>query len=97
MCDRYEKFKNRVGNSCYAVAGYCTVYEYYAYPDRKRPRVSQMLVLPPFQRRGLGARLLCTVYQHYRRLDSVLDITGKLLLRSAHIEFIEHSNLELQC
>ena len=29
----------------------------------KRPRISQMLVLPPFQRRGLGAQLLNTVYR----------------------------------
>ncbi|KAG8327576.1 histone acetyltransferase 1 [Homalodisca vitripennis] len=72
---RYEKYKSPTGVECHAVAGYCTVYEYYAYPDRTRPRVSQMLVLPPFQRRGLGVHLLCSVYQHYRGVDAVTDIT----------------------
>ena len=43
--------------------GYLTVYEYYAYgreTNKKRPRVAQMLVLPPFQvRQGFtGAGLL---------------------------------------
>jgi len=60
------------------VVGYLTVYEYYAYgrtTNHKRPRIAQMLVLPPFQRLGLGARLLDTVYQHYRSDRTVTDIT----------------------
>ncbi|XP_054262590.1 histone acetyltransferase type B catalytic subunit [Macrosteles quadrilineatus] len=71
----YEKFKNPSGSLSYAVVGYSTVYEYYAYPDRVRPRVSQMLVLPPFQRQGLGAHLLCAIYSHYRGQAKVADIT----------------------
>lgn len=60
------------------VVGYLTVYEYYAYgrtTNHKRPRIAQMLVLPPFQRLGLGARLLDTVYSHYRSDRTVTDIT----------------------
>uniref|UniRef100_A0A1B6KWX0 Histone acetyltransferase type B catalytic subunit n=2 Tax=Graphocephala atropunctata TaxID=36148 RepID=A0A1B6KWX0_9HEMI len=71
----YENYKSQSGAECHAVVGYCTVYEYYAYPDRTRPRVSQMLVLPPFQRRGLAVHLLCSIYQHYRGIDGVSDIT----------------------
>jgi histone acetyltransferase 1 len=52
------------------------VYEYYAYPDNIRPRISQMLVLPPFQRIGLGAQLLDNIYRHYTRQPHVTDITG---------------------
>ena len=36
----------------YALAGYATVYNFFAYPDHIRPRISQILVLPPFQRMG---------------------------------------------
>merc|ERR1719154_821764 len=43
--------------------------------NHKRPRIAQMLVLPPFQRLGLGARLLDTVYSHYRSDRTVTDIT----------------------
>jgi histone acetyltransferase 1 len=64
------------GNTFYAIAGYATVYEYYAYPDNTRPRISQMLVLPPFQRIGLGAQLLDNIYRHYTIQPRVVDITG---------------------
>ncbi|XP_077993239.1 histone acetyltransferase type B catalytic subunit-like [Glandiceps talaboti] len=63
------------GTSQYSIAGYCTVYKYYAYPNKTRPRVSQMLILPPYQRQGLGAQLLETIYIDYRQDLEVLDIT----------------------
>ena len=55
-----------VGEQHYAIAGYLTVYQYYAYGrevNMKRPRISQMLILPNLQRQGLGAALLDTVYR----------------------------------
>lgn len=55
--------------------GYTTVYRYYAYFDKIRPRISQFLILPPFQRQGLGAKLLETIYAHYKGQSDVLDIT----------------------
>lgn len=73
---RYEKYTTD-GDVMYAVAGYATVYEYFAYPQHLRPRVSQMLVLPPFQRLGLGTELLLNVFEYYRGKKDVLDITGK--------------------
>ena len=42
-----------------------------------RPRISQMLVLPPFQRQGLGAKLLHAVSKHYWSIPKVVDITGR--------------------
>ena len=60
----------------HAFAGYATVYEYFAYPKNIRPRISQMLVLPPFQRQGLGAALLTSIYNHYKIMSEVKDITG---------------------
>ena len=67
------------GTARYAFVGYTTVYEYYAYPQNKRPRISQILVLPPFQRMGIGAEMLQAVYKHYQCDNLVLDITGKLI------------------
>uniref|UniRef100_A0A1B6D2L5 Histone acetyltransferase type B catalytic subunit n=1 Tax=Clastoptera arizonana TaxID=38151 RepID=A0A1B6D2L5_9HEMI len=71
----YEKFKNQNQKIVYAVAGYATVYMYYAYPANIRPRVSQMLILPPFQKKGIGAQLLSTIYNHFIQQLDVLDIT----------------------
>jgi len=71
----YELFKNENGDLCYTPVGYSTIYEYYAYPDKIRPRISQMLILPPFQRKGLCAKLLNSVYKHYATKSDVIDIT----------------------
>ncbi|XP_050529877.1 histone acetyltransferase type B catalytic subunit [Daktulosphaira vitifoliae] len=71
----YELFKNENGDQCYAPIGYCTIYEYYAYPDKIRPRISQMLILPPFQRKGLCAKLINSVYKYYSLKSDVIDIT----------------------
>ncbi|KAL5010392.1 hypothetical protein ScPMuIL_012697 [Solemya velum] len=70
----FEKYKSN-GNPMYAAAGYMTVYSYYAYPEKIRPRVSQALILPPFQRAGHGAQLLQTFYNDCATRANVLDIT----------------------
>lgn len=62
----------------YAIAGYATVYEYFAYPKHIRPRLSQVLVLPPFQHQGLGTALLKSIYNHYKIMNEVKDITGEI-------------------
>jgi len=70
----YEKYIVN-GSPYYAAVGFTTVYEYYAYPYNIRPRISQMLVLPPFQQCGLGTQMLQCVYNHYIAHKEVLDIT----------------------
>lgn len=59
----------------FATVGYTTIYMYYAYPQNIRPRISQMLVLPPFQGQGIGAQLIETVYDKFRNDSKVIDIT----------------------
>ncbi|EGD75663.1 hypothetical protein PTSG_07782 [Salpingoeca rosetta] len=59
----------------YSLLGFSTVYRYYVFPDKIRPRISQHLVLPPHQRRGYGTVLYEAVAAHLRTLDDVVDIT----------------------
>jgi GNAT superfamily N-acetyltransferase len=40
------------------VVGFATLYNFWVFPDRRRLRVSQVLVLPPHQGRGVGSLLL---------------------------------------
>jgi len=40
-----------------------------------------MLILPQFQRLGIGSKLLRTIYQHYWSNCRVKDITGKCFLK----------------
>jgi histone acetyltransferase 1 len=40
-----------------------------------RPRISQVLVLPPFQNLGIGTKLIESIYQHFLRKQNIADIT----------------------
>lgn len=71
----FEKYQNANGETQYASVGYASVYLYYSYPDKIRPRVAQFLILPPFQRKGLGNKLLETIYKHFQAKSNVCDIT----------------------
>nr|XP_006636572.2 PREDICTED: histone acetyltransferase type B catalytic subunit [Lepisosteus oculatus] len=72
----FEKY-NKDGETLFATVGYMTVYNYYVYPDKTRPRVSQMLILPSFQGEGHGAQLLEAVHRFYCTIPEVLDITAE--------------------
>jgi histone acetyltransferase 1 len=76
---RFEKYTTADGKTSYAFIGYSSVYQFYTYPDLKRPRVAQMLILPPFQKQGLAVRLLSCIYTFYRNDPKVKEITGKIL------------------
>ena len=76
----------------FAICGYATVYLYYAYPNKTRPRISQFLILPPFQRMGLGAKLLNEVYRSFYKDSNILDITGtNFVLRLSYFIFLSFS------
>eukprot|EP00899_Mesostigma_viride_P015545 jgi/Mesvir1/23992/Mv10748-RA.2 len=57
-----ERGHSEGGQPTMHVAGFCTVYHFYAYPDSTRMRLSQLLVLPPFRRRGHAWHLLEQVF-----------------------------------
>ncbi|XP_046396041.1 histone acetyltransferase type B catalytic subunit [Ischnura elegans] len=78
--ERYRKASETAetvggGRWMYAICGYATVYQYYAYPMNMRPRVAQALILPLFQGNGLGAELLSAISSHYARDPTVSDMT----------------------
>ncbi|CAH8480837.1 unnamed protein product [Heterobilharzia americana] len=62
------------GKSKYAFIGYMTVYKFYAYPKNLRPRVSQVLILPPFRNSGHATQLLKTFYRDFVPMSNVVDI-----------------------
>lgn len=71
----YEKYKSSTGEDLYASAGLATLYQYYAYPEYERSRISQMLVLPPFQKCGVGTKLIETIYNYIAINPKIRDIT----------------------
>ncbi|XP_034699922.1 histone acetyltransferase type B catalytic subunit [Vitis riparia] len=46
----------------YILLGFTAVYRFYHYPDSSRLRISQILVLPPYQHKGYGHNLLEVLY-----------------------------------
>lgn len=71
----FEKFETKDGETRYASVGYASVYQYFHYPNKIRPRVSQFLILPPFQRKGIGSKLLQKIYSYFQSQEKVCDIT----------------------
>lgn len=71
----FEKYKSTSGCIQYGTIGFATVYQYYAYPHHTRPRIAQVLILPPFQTIGLGTHLLHAIYCEYIGRNEVKDIT----------------------
>ena len=78
----------RKGSTRFALLGYMTVYEYFAYPQSLRPRVSQVLVFPPYQRAGHGTRLLQHFYDECRSRSEVIDIPGAKTLLSFYAQYM---------
>jgi len=70
----FEKRETSEGTSQYGIVGYCTAHLFYHYPDSKRLRISQFVILPPYQRRGHGSHLLQSVYE-YVMPRNIADVT----------------------
>ncbi|XP_031786692.1 histone acetyltransferase type B catalytic subunit [Nasonia vitripennis] len=71
----FERYTDEDDSVRYATVGFATVYQYYAYPNLTRPRIAQVLILPPFQGIGLGSHLLRAIYREYISRSEVKDIT----------------------
>ncbi|XP_043277362.1 histone acetyltransferase type B catalytic subunit [Venturia canescens] len=71
----FEKYTSTSGTTRYGTIGFATVYQYYAYPNHTRPRIAQILILPPFQNLGLGTELVKAIYREYVGRSEVKDIT----------------------
>ncbi|KAJ2739172.1 histone acetyltransferase 1 [Coemansia sp. Cherry 401B] len=62
-------------HSSYSLVGFCTMYQFYCWPDRRRPRISQFLVLPPFQAQGHGSALYRFIYATVLGSDEYADLS----------------------
>ncbi|KAI0948700.1 hypothetical protein AcV7_009372 [Taiwanofungus camphoratus] len=73
----YEKRRRRsdpkVGT--YHFVGYATLYPFYCFPEKVRMRISQFVILPPYQQEGHGSALYAAVYQHVLGAGHIAELT----------------------
>lgn len=78
----YEKRKNTssVSNNNeyrYLTIGYLSVYRYYAWPDKNRSRISQIMIFPRYQNAGHGAELTESVLRDVNQNPNMIDVTAE--------------------
>ncbi|KAL0337322.1 UNVERIFIED_CONTAM: Histone acetyltransferase type B catalytic subunit [Sesamum calycinum] len=61
-------------DSCMKLLGFAAVYRFHRYPDSMRLRLGQILILPPYQRKGYGCSLL-EVLNNVAISENVYDLT----------------------
>ncbi|CAH1974959.1 unnamed protein product [Acanthoscelides obtectus] len=72
----YEELEHPVTKKVHvSPIGFCSIYNFFCYPNKVRPRISQFFVLPSHQRRGIGGHLYHAIAQKLRALPDVADIT----------------------
>lgn len=59
----YKRMRTGNGEIKYETLGYITLYKYFAWPNRQRLRISQVIIFPPFQRKRHGFEMLQQVNQ----------------------------------
>ena len=64
--------------------GFATAYRLWRFPETARLRLSQVLVLPPFQRRNVGTQLMHAAYACARR-HGAADLTVSCLCQTASL------------
>ncbi|KAI0320300.1 histone acetyltransferase type B catalytic subunit [Amylostereum chailletii] len=73
----YEKRK-RSGDpesETYHFIGYSTLYPFWCFPDKVRLRLSQFVILPPFQHQGHGSGLYDAIYRYVMSQPQIAELT----------------------
>ncbi|PIN14500.1 Histone acetyltransferase type b catalytic subunit [Handroanthus impetiginosus] len=70
----YILVQNSQQDSSMRLLGFAAVYRYHRYPNSVRLRLGQILIMPPYQRKGYGSRLL-KVLNSIAIADDVYDLT----------------------
>ncbi|KAH9939593.1 histone acetyltransferase type B catalytic subunit [Amylocystis lapponica] len=73
----YEKRKRRSDPdvATYHFVGYSTLYPFYCFPEKVRMRLSQFVILPPYQQEGHGSALYNAIYQYVLTVPHIAELT----------------------
>ncbi|KAI5831336.1 histone acetyltransferase type B [Schizophyllum commune Tattone D] len=59
----------------YHFVGYSSLYPFYCYPERVRMRLSQFVILPPYQRHAHGSELYSAIYNYVLSQPQIAELT----------------------
>ncbi|KAI0040276.1 histone acetyltransferase type B [Auriscalpium vulgare] len=59
----------------YHFVGYSSLYPFYCFPDKVRLRLSQFVIVSPYQRQGHGSELYTAIYQYVLSQPSIAELT----------------------
>ncbi|KAG2041407.1 histone acetyltransferase type B catalytic subunit [Suillus americanus] len=71
----YEKRKRQNGTKTYHFIGYSSVYKFYCFPEKHRLRLSQFVIVPPYQHQGHGSELYKTIYNYTLITPLISELT----------------------
>ncbi|ORX36274.1 histone acetyltransferase type B catalytic subunit [Kockovaella imperatae] len=72
----FEKRRRADTDLCtYHFVGYTSVYPFWCFPDQVRLRLSQFVILPPYQSQGHGSKLYNALYLHALSRKDVAELT----------------------
>ncbi|TRM59888.1 acyl-CoA N-acyltransferase [Schizophyllum amplum] len=71
----YRKRRGDPTVATYHFVGYSTLYPFYCYPERVRMRLSQFVILPPYQRHAHGSELYNAIYQFVVLQPQMAELT----------------------
>lgn len=73
----FEKRKRRDASqeATYHFAGYSSLYPFYHFPEKVRLRLSQFVILTPYQRQGHGSELYKAIYQYIVNYENIAELT----------------------
>ncbi|OJA07596.1 hypothetical protein AZE42_06279 [Rhizopogon vesiculosus] len=71
----YEKRKRQSGTETYHFIGYSSLYNFYCFPEKLRMRLSQFVIIPPYQRHGHGSELYNAIYNYVLSRPSLSELT----------------------
>ncbi|KAI9511344.1 acyl-CoA N-acyltransferase [Russula earlei] len=73
----YEKRKRRTTpvTETYHFVGYSSLYPFYCFPDKVRLRLSQFVIVPPYQHQGHGSALYKAIYEYVLSKPTISELT----------------------
>ncbi|KAF5324722.1 hypothetical protein D9611_004325 [Ephemerocybe angulata] len=73
----FEKRKRRSAphTATYHFVGYSSLYPFYCFPEKTRLRLSQFVILPPYQRGGHGSELYNSIYRYVVSQPTIAELT----------------------